>query len=78
MTPHQLTTVKIGDNVTLRESRGRVTQTTARWFMVMWEGGYPEVIRREASALASRLHLEVATAPKSPLSSRATLGDFVA
>jgi hypothetical protein len=58
MTPEQLTTVKIGDNVMLRTSRGRVTQTTRTWFMVMWDDGTPEVIRRAPSILTSRLHLE--------------------
>lgn len=57
MTPEQLAAVKIGDNVTLRESKGRVTQTTRIWFMVMWEGGTPEIIRRASSILTGRLEL---------------------
>lgn len=58
MTPEQLQAVKIGDDVTLRDSRGRVTQVTRTWFMVMWSDGVPEIIRRRESILTSRLQLE--------------------
>jgi hypothetical protein len=58
VTPAQLAAVKIGDNVTLRESRGRVTQTTRTWFMVMWQDGTPEIVRRQSSILVNRLHLD--------------------
>lgn len=63
MTIDQLRTVKIGDNVRLERfnhtvMRGRVTQETRTWFMVMWSDGVPEVIRREVSILTSCLHLE--------------------
>lgn len=57
VTPEQLAAVKVGDNVTLRESMGRVTQTTRMWFMVMWQDGYPEIIRRTPSILTERLIL---------------------
>lgn len=60
MTPAQLITVKIGDNVRLRDSKGRVTQTTRTWFMVMWDDGTPEIIRRASSILTGRLHLDTA------------------
>ena len=66
MTPEQLKAAKIGDNVTLERNghkitRGRITQATNRWFMVMWADGVPEVIRRETTILTSRLHLEAKT-----------------
>jgi len=66
VTPEQLAAVKIGDDVTLIRhtttiSKGRVTQTTPRWFMVMWQDGTPEVIRRTPSIMTDRLHLDVAT-----------------
>lgn len=65
MTPEQLAAAKTGDEVTLqgrsrngeRLSRGRITQTTPRWFMVVWYDGTPEIVRRTPSVLADRLHL---------------------
>lgn len=59
MTPEQLAAVKVGDNVTLRDTKGRVTQTTKTWFMVMWEDCSPEIIRRTSSILTGRLVLDV-------------------
>lgn len=61
MTPDQLVRVKIGDNVTIRGSKGRVTQVTRAWFMVVWQDGTPEIIRRTPSILTKRLHLDAAT-----------------
>lgn len=58
MTADQLNKISVGDRVRLRESRGRVTQCTERWFMVSWTGGDPEVIRRRPSILTGRLELE--------------------
>lgn len=68
MTPQELQAVKIGDNVRLRATRGRVTQTTKTWFMVMWDNGTPEIIKRTPTILGGRLELEahdvVTTAPE--------------
>lgn len=58
MTLEQLAAIKIGDSVILRGERGKVTQTTNRWFMVTWSDGHPEVIRRELTILAKRLQME--------------------
>lgn len=51
MTPDELRAVKVGDDVSLRDERGRVTQTTRIWFMVMWPDGVPQVIRRDPTIL---------------------------
>lgn len=59
MTPEQLKAVKIGDDVTLRDVRGRITQVQKNWFGVMWADGVFEPInRRHHAILISRLHLE--------------------
>lgn len=58
MTPDQLSKIAVGDNVRLRDSLGRVTQCTRIWFMIMWQDGYPEVVRRTPSILTERLQLE--------------------
>lgn len=63
MTPLQLTTVRIGDDVTLTEGRrasiGRVTQLAPKWFMVVWQDGTPEIVKRDEShPLVRRLHLQ--------------------
>ena len=68
MNAQQIAAAKVGDNVTLtsrdRVSKGRITQSTPRWFMVTWEDGTPQVVRREQSSVTARLHLDVAPKPK--------------
>lgn len=59
MTPDQLRHLKTGDNVT-RPERGRVTQLTPTWFMVVWQNGEPEIIKRADLVAVQALHLEPA------------------
>ncbi len=66
MTLAELQAAKPGDNVTLwrhgrvddKRTKGRVTQGTRTWFMVMWSDGVPEIIRRQESIMTARLELE--------------------
>lgn len=59
MTVDEANQLNIGDNVRLRRDLGRVTQTTRRWFMVTWQDGTPEIIRRDrGSILLTRLERE--------------------
>ena len=55
MTPQQLAAVKIGDEIGLRGNWGVVKQTTPSWFMVTWEDGNVEIVRRASSILTGRL-----------------------
>jgi hypothetical protein len=56
MTLDEAAKLEVGSNVRLRDTRGRVTQLTRLWFMVMWQDGYPEIIRRDRhSILLERL-----------------------
>ena len=58
MTFEQLATVKVGDNVRLRESQGRITMTAKTWFMITWQDGNLETVRRAPTILTERLQLE--------------------
>lgn len=56
MTIAEAQKLQIGDFVRLREAIGRVSRTTARWFMVTWENGHPEIITKtRQSILLTRL-----------------------
>ena len=56
MTLAEAQKLQIGDFVRLREANGRVSQITARWFMVSWEDGDPEIIAKtRQSILLTRL-----------------------
>ena len=57
MTSQQLAAIKIGDHVSLRDVSGRITQCTRTWFMVTWEGGNVEIIKRRSSILIGRMEL---------------------
>jgi len=66
MTRDELRAVKVGDNVTLwrhgkvdeKRTKGRVTQCTRTWFMVMWSDGVPEIVKRVPTIMTDRLELE--------------------
>lgn len=56
MTLAEAQKLQVGDFVRLREAAGKVSQITARWFMVTWEGGHPEIITKtRQSILLTRL-----------------------
>lgn len=56
MTTREAQELQIGDRVKLRGDHGRVSQVAARWFMVSWEGGDPEIINKtRQSILLTRL-----------------------
>jgi hypothetical protein len=55
MTPEQLAKISVGDGVSLHGNWGVVKQTTPTWFMVTWEDGSVEIIRRTSSILTGRL-----------------------
>ena len=55
MTSEQLAAVRVGDLVGLRDVLGRVTQATRSWFMVSWDGGNVEIVKRRPSILTGRL-----------------------
>lgn len=66
MTLSELQAAKPGDNVTLwrhgrideKRTKGRITQATRTWFMVMRSDGVPEIVRRELTIMTERLQLE--------------------
>lgn len=71
MTLAELNAAKIGDDVTLwrhgrvdeKRTKGRITQATRTWFMVMWSDGVPEIVKRRESIMTARLQLEAKTGP---------------
>jgi hypothetical protein len=58
VTFEQLRTLQLGAEVTLRQSRGRVTQLTRTWFRIVWDDGSVEAVARRSSILVDRLHVQ--------------------